>query len=129
MPNTEITPQPPILTQEQIDKIRAEIELKEAAYTYRMLHIFDNELVILRGKNIDIKTPYKSVSDKCDAVLNQIVAYSKNAFTKQEIKTVNVSNDVNIIVFVRDKKHLDIKYSDFNSAIIEELVTALKAIK
>jgi hypothetical protein len=129
MPNTEITPQPPIVTQEQIDKIMAEMELKEAAYTYKMLHIFDNELVILRGKNIDIKTTYKSVSNKCDAVLNQIVAYSKNAFTKQEIKTVNVSNNVNIIVFVRDKKHLDIKYSDFNSALIEELVSALKAIK
>ena len=129
MSNTETAPQSSPLRQEEINKLMAEIELKQAAYTYKMLHIFDNELVILRGKNIDIKTTYKSVSDKCDAVLNQIVAYSKKAFTKQEIKTVNVSNDANIIVFVRDKKHLDIKYSDFNSTIIEELVTALKAIK
>jgi hypothetical protein len=129
MSNTEPTTQPFQLNEEQIDKIMAEMQAKEAAQTYKMLHIFDNEIVILRGKEMGIKTSYNSVSGKCDAVLNAIVTLSKNAFTKHEIKTVNISNDSNIVVFVKDKKHFDIKYSDFNSAIIEELVTALKAIK
>lgn len=129
MANTENAPQSSPLNQEEINKLMAEFELKQAAYTYNMLHIFDNESVILQYNQRYIKTSYKSVSDKCDAVLNQIVEYSKKAFTKQEIKTVNISNDSKIVVFVRDKKHLEIKYSDFNSAIIEELVTALKAIK
>lgn len=127
----EITPEevttPEVMNEAEIEKIRQEMMAKEAAYTYRMLHVFDNETVIVRGNGLNLQVSYASVSEKADLLLNEFVLLSDGGFTKEEIKTVNISNDSKIVVFVKDKDFLEIKYSDFNAELIEELVSEVKS--
>jgi len=101
---------------------------KEAAQTYKMLHVFDNELVIVRGKDFDLKAKVSDVETEVNSVLAEIISIGNNSFEKNEIKTVNVLNDSNIVVFVKDKDMLRIEYAEFESALIESVVNAVKNV-
>ena len=116
------------LAASEMQKMMEAMAAKEAAQTYRLLHVFDNEVVIVRGKGLDLKQKVSDVKTETNFLLQQIVAKGNNSFEKNEIKTVNVTNDSNIVVFVKDKDMLRIEYGEFDSSVIEALVNAVKNI-
>ena len=122
----ELLPANAEISIEEQNRIMEEMAAKEAAKTYNNLHIFDTEIVIVRGRDLDKSGSYADFEAQCDAVLNSIISISNNAFTKEEVKTVNITNDGKITVFVKDKPLLEIQYKDFDSALIESLVDAIK---
>jgi len=122
----ELLPANAEISIEEQDRIMEEMAAKEAAKTYNNLHIFDTEIVIVRGRDLDKIGSYADFEAQCDAVINSIISISNNAFTKEEVKTVNITNDGKITVFVKDKPLLEIQYKDFDAALIENLVDAIK---